>query len=86
MEKNSELQEYLDGIEFCHPSLNRKFVEILMNKLTTLDISDKSLNLRDIYNFLTKFSPIYFDVINQKFDSLNKLRNILDEYHNPDPL
>lgn len=82
MGRDSKLQEYFDGIEHCHPSLQRKFVEILMKELTTLDISDKSLYLQDIYNFLTKFSPIYFDVINQRFGSLKKLRNILNQFDN----
>ena len=77
----TKLNEHFDSIIHCHPTIQKKFVEILLNELTNKQylIFNNDLIIKKLA-LIQDYVPIYFDILNQKFSFLSKLEPLFLRY------
>ena len=74
------LQEDFENLTYLHPTIKKAFVRLLISELidTKYLTSDTELTTNR-NNFLNSFLPIYFDAIDQKFNSVAKTEVLFNE-------
>lgn len=77
----TKLQENFDDLKYWHPTIKKQFVRLLMNELIDSKYLTSDIELTTNKNgFLNSFIPIYFEVIDQKFNSIEKTEILYNEF------
>ncbi|MBF4473220.1 hypothetical protein [Flavobacterium sp. HJJ] len=75
------LQEKFDSLKYWHPTIKKQFVRLLVNELINAKYLNSDIELTANKNdFLNSFLPIYFDIVDQKFNSVVKTEILFNEF------
>ncbi|KFF05355.1 hypothetical protein [Flavobacterium reichenbachii] len=77
------LKKDFESIKYCHLTIQKKFVEFLLTEMTNPDYDslDNEVISKKL-NFINELIPLYFEIINQKFKSIEKIESLFYQYYN----
>ena len=75
------LKENFENLTYLHPTRKKAFVRLLISELIDTKYLTSDIELTTNKNdFLNSFLPIYFDTIDQKFNSVAKTEVLFNEF------
>lgn len=75
------LQERFDSLAYYNPTIKKQFVRLLVSEL--IDSKDLTSDIEFVAyknDFLNRFLPIYFNIVDQKFSSVEKTGILFNEF------
>jgi len=80
------IQENLETIKHCSPTIKKQFVRLLISELIDSKYLTSDIELTaNNYELLISILPIYFETVDQKFSSIAKIEILFNEFCRKSP-